>query len=317
MTDISLFPKPPYNFPISAAIFSGGDPAIRTYKEGVFSQALEIGGQPFRIRLGTGTGSSRLTLSVYPDPVDTGVREEAVRDAVISMFNLHDDLIPFYHTIEKDRVMNRLAHELEGLKVPTTPTVFEALVDSVIEQQISLKVAHTLQNRLIKAVGTQLYDGESRYYCYPTPGILAATRPELFRECGMSVRKGEYIREISAAIVSGELDVEKFRGYPQTEELIEEMVKIRGIGKWTAELTILRGIHKLDAFPADDVALRRIMAGLYNGGRNLNAAEARGIADGWGIYKGLAAFYLVMAEFFNITPESRQSDSNRFRGTIV
>ena len=301
MTDIVLLPKPPYNFHLSATIFSGGDPEIRTYNNGVFSQALEIGGRPFIIRLGPGTGPSQLTLSVFPDPADTGVREEAVREAVSSMFNIYDDLIPFYRTVEKDRIMNRLSHTLEGLKVPTTPTVFEALIDSVIEQQISLNVAHTLQNRLIKAVGTRLHDGVSAYYCYPTPGILAATRPGLFRECGMSARKGEYIREISAAIVSGDLDVENFRRYSDTEQIIEEMVKIRGIGKWTAELTVLRGIHKLDAFPADDVALRRIIAGFYKDGQDMTAAEARMIAGEWGSYKGLAAFYLVMADHLHIT----------------
>ena len=183
------------------------------------------------------------------------------------MFNIYDDLIPFYRVVRNDRIINSIVHKLEGLKAPTTPTVFEALTDSVIEQQISLNVAHVLQNRLIRAVGTQLHDGGSTYYCYPTPGILATTPPELFRECGMSARKGEYIREISAAIVSGDLDMEAFRGYPDTEKIIEEMIKIRGIGKWTAELTILRGIHHLDAFPADDVALRRIIAGFYKNGQ--------------------------------------------------
>jgi DNA-3-methyladenine glycosylase II len=301
MIDSVLFPKLPYNFHLSAAIFSGGDPEIRTYNNEVFSQALEFGEQPFRIRLGPGSGPSRLTLSVYPEPAEKGVREPAIRDTVISMFNIYDDLIPFYRTVEKDRVMNRLSHELEGLKVPTTPTVFEALIDSVIEQQISLNVAHTLQNRLIKAVGTRLHDGISAFYCYPTPGILASTRPEVFRECGMSARKGEYIREISAAIVSGDLDVENFRRYPDTEQIIEEMVKIRGIGKWTAELTILRGIHRLDAFPADDVALRRIIAGFYKGGQSITPEEAREIASGWGSYKGLAAFYLEMADHLGIT----------------
>jgi DNA-3-methyladenine glycosylase II len=301
MTDSVLLPKPPYNFHLSAAIFSGGDPEIRTYNNGVFSQALEIGGQPFRIRLGPGTGTSTLSLSVYPDPAEKGVRGSAVRDAVISIFNIYDDLIPFYRMVEKDRVMNRLSHELEGLKVPTTLTVYEALIDSIIEQQISLNVAHTLQNRLIKAVGTRLHDGISAWYCYPTPGILAATRPEVFRECGMSTRKGEYIREISAAVVSGDLDVENFRGYHNTEKIVEEMVKIRGIGKWTAELTILRGIHKLDAFPADDVALRRIIAGFYKDGQNITAGEAREIAGEWGRYKGIAAFYLVMADHLGIT----------------
>jgi len=296
MTDYALLPKLPYNFHLSAAIFSGGDPSIRTYDGGSYTQALLIGGQPFRIRVAQEAGSPGLSLSVFPDPADMGVGGPTVLDAVAALFNIYDDLIPFYRTVGEDPVMGRLARELEGLKVPTTATVFEALVDSVIEQQISLSVAHTLQNRLIKAAGTQLDDGNSIWYCYPTPAVLASTPPELFRKCGMSVRKGEYIREISGAIVSGVLDVEGFRTYSDTEQIVEELVKIRGIGRWTAELTVLRGIHRLDAFPADDVALRRIIARFYRNGQNITADEARDIADLWGHYKGLAAFYLVMAD---------------------
>ena len=304
LTDIELVPKPPYNFFFSAAIFSGGDPAIRTYEHGVYRQALEIEGQPFAIRLRTDEDKypSRLILSVFPDPSDTGVGEAPFRDAVISMFNIYDDLIPFYEAVGNDRIMGRIARKLEGLKAPTTPTVFEALTDSVIEQQISLNVAHVLQNRLIRAAGTQLHDGSLTYYCYPTPGTLAAAPRELFRECGMSARKGEYIRGISAAIVSGDLDVEMFRGYPDTEQIIEQMTKIRGIGKWTAELTILRGIHRLDAFPADDVALRRIIAGFYKNGQRMSAPEARAISENWGEFKGLAAFYLEIADRLGIVP---------------
>ena len=302
MTDYALLPKQPYNFHLSAAIFSGGDPAIRTYNGGSYTQALLIGGRPFRIRVAQETGSAGLLLSVFPDPVDIGVGESSVRDAVAALFNLYDDLLPFYQAVDEDLVMGRLTRDLAGLKVPTTATVFEALVDSVIEQQISLSVAHTLQNRLIKATGTQIDDGNSIYYCYPTPVVLASTPPELFRKCGMSVRKGEYIREISGAIVSGALDVEGYRNYSDTGQIVEELVRIRGIGKWTAELTVLRGIHRLDAFPADDVALRRIIARFYRNGQNITADEARDIADQWGHYKGLAAFYLVMADHLGMSP---------------
>ena len=301
MTDYALLPKLPYNFHLSAAIFSGGDPAIKTYDGGSYTQALLVGGQPFRIRVVQETASPGLMLSVFPNPADMGVGESTVLDAVAALFNIYDDLIPFYRTIDEDPVMGRLARDLEGLKVPTTATVFEALVDSVIEQQISLSVAHTLQNRLIKATGTQLGDGNSIFFCYPTPAVLASTPPELFRKCGMSVRKGEYIREISGAIVSGALDVEGFRNYSDTGQIVEELVKVRGIGKWTAELTVLRGIHRLDAFPADDVALRRIIARFYRNGQHIAADEARDIADRWGRYKGLAAFYLVMADHLGMS----------------
>ena len=103
------------------------------------------------------------------------------------------------------------------------------------------------------------------YYCYPEPAVLAEITDSMYRSCGLTIRKGEYIRDISRKIVAGDLDVEAFREYADTESVISEMVKLRGIGRWTAELTILRGLHRPDAFPADDVAVRRFISRFYLG----------------------------------------------------
>ena len=145
--------------------------------------------------------------------------------------------------------MAGISGKLRGLKVPTTPMVFEALVDSVIEQQISLLVAHRMQNRLIRAIGQQAVIRGQTYYCYPAPGGIASASDETFRECGLSRRKAEYIRDIARQIVEGTIDLEKYRSMPDTESVLAELMELRGIGRWTAELTALRGLHRFDAFP--------------------------------------------------------------------
>ena len=218
------------------------------------------------------------------------------------MFNIYDDLAPFYHAVREDPVMADLTRRLHGLKSPTTPTLFEALVDSIIEQQISLNVARNLQVRLIKKTGKRLDLGTTEYFCYPSPEVLAGSPETLFRECGMTTRKGEYIRELSGSIVSGDLDLDRFRVYEDTGRIIRELMEIRGIGKWTAELTIIRGIHRLDAFPADDVGLQRILSRFYRDGKKVTSDEARLIAAGWGVWQGLAAFYLDLAEYLGLVP---------------
>ena len=142
-------------------------------------------------------------------------------------------------------------------------------------------------------------DGDT-CYCYPTPHILAATPDATFRSCGLTLRKGEYIREISQQILSGTLDLDHFRSYPDTESIISEMVKIRGVGRWTAELTILRGLHRADAFPADDVGVRRFIAQVYYHGEKISPNEARVVAEQWGVWKGFAAYYLEVADLLGI-----------------
>lgn len=304
MSKTHLVPVPPYDFDLSARIFSRGDPAVRIYSNGVYRQAIDITGNPTLIEVRSdGTPDNpRLEITATRGVDEPDVEETDIREIVSSMFNIYDDLVPFYNAIRDDPVMKDLTRQFYGLKSPTTPTLFEALVDSIIEQQISLKVAHSLQVRLIKKTGKRLETGGNVYYCYPSPGSLATAPESLFRECGMTRRKGEYIKGLSASIVSGDLDLDTFRTYEDTGRIIREMMEIRGIGKWTAELAIIRGIHKLDAFPADDVGLQRILSRFYRDGKKVTSDEARIIAGGWGAWQGLAAFYLDLAEFLGLVP---------------
>jgi DNA-3-methyladenine glycosylase II len=272
-------------------------------------QEMDTGGNPALIEVFSEGSVDRpkLGLSVRSNnPVSkSGIQD--IRNIVTSMFNINEDIAPFYEAVEADRIMADLTHRLRGLKAPTTPTVFEALVDSVIEQQISLKAAHSIENRLIRAVGIPLTLDGCTFYCYPTPGIFAKTPDSTFRSSGLSRRKGEYIREISQQIMAGALDLELFRRYPDTESIISEMVKIRGVGRWTAELTILRGLHRADVFPADDVGVRRFIAQVYRNGETISPDEARVFAERWGAWKGFAAYYLEVADLLGISRGIKKS----------
>ncbi len=304
MSQIHLVPVPPYDFDLSARIFSRGDPAIRIYDNGVYRQALDIMGIPTLIEVRSVgiPDNPRLEVTTTPGTENTQAEDAVIKGIVSSMFNIYDDLTPFYHAVRDDPVMADLTRRFHGLKSPTTPTLYEALVDSIIEQQISLNVARGLQVRLIKKTGKRLDLATGVYYCYPVPEALAGAPETLFRECGMTTRKGEYIRGLSGSIVSGDLDLDKFRGYGDTGRIIREMMEIRGIGKWTAELAIIRGLHRLDAFPADDAGLQRILSRFYRNGKKVTSIEARVIAAGWGAWQGLATFYLDLAEYLGLVP---------------
>ena len=312
MPVVYLYPRPPYDFSLSAAIFAGGDSQIRIYEDNRFSQALDIGGNPVLIEvISEGSADSpKLRLTLRPESAFSKSRMKEVQNLVSSMFNISEDITPFYEAMERDMIMAGLTRRLRGLKAPTTPTVFEALTDSVMEQQISLKAAHSIEKRLIRATGNSLtLDGDT-FYCYPTPSVLAKIPDSTFRSCGLTHRKGECIREISQLIVTGTLDLDLFRSFPDTESIIREMVKIRGIGRWTAELTILRGLHRADAFPADDVGVRRFIAQVYRKGEKISPHEAREFAERWGVWKGFAAYYLELADLLGIFPENKRNTAS-------
>jgi DNA-3-methyladenine glycosylase II len=310
MPDFSLSPRPPYDFSLSSSIFSKGDPQIRCFENNLFHQAMEIEKIPvmFEVESAGTPDNPVLRCTLFSDrtiPQDIMI---LARDRIISIFNTGDDLLPFYRAMEHDEVMRPLSRKLRGLKSSTTLTVFEALIDSIIEQQISLTVAHTVQNRLIRKTGVRLRHEDRVYFCYPTPEILAGVPVEFLRACGMTTRKAEYIHDLSGSVSNGELNLEKYRNYRDTDLIISELIQVRGIGRWTAELTVLRGIHRLDAFPADDVGTRRIIAKYYHGGERMSAADARNFADRWGEWKGLTAYYLEIADHLGIEPASLKKE---------
>jgi DNA-3-methyladenine glycosylase II len=293
---------PPFNFDLSAEIFANGDKQIRTYGKGNFRQTIRVDG---KLILGTvesiGTvNKPKLCAELKSEGALTREDKKKAEEAINVLFNLTFDLTPFYKEVKKDRIMACLTQRLRGLKSPTTQTAFEALIDSIVEQQISLKVANSIENRLIKRFGDALKLENEVYYVYPTPQRLASASVEVLRQCGLSFRKAEYIKSASTLIIEGKLDLEKLKSYDSADEIMRELDNVKGVGVWTAELTMLRGMQKLEALPAEDLGLRRVISHYYCGGTRITSVQARQIAQGWGKCKGLAAYYLIVAEMLGI-----------------
>lgn len=115
----------------------------------------------------------------------------------------------------------------------------------------------------------------------------------------MSRKKAEYIKYVSRLIVNGAFDPERLEDLDD-ESVKEKLDGLRGIGVWTAEMTMIRGMHRFGVIPADDIGVRRAIAHYYKGDRRISAEEARQIAERWGPWKGLAAFYLIIAHMLQI-----------------
>lgn len=293
-------PVPPFSFDLSAGIFREGDERIQRYENSIFWQVIRPNGKLFLVTMrSTGTvDEPEISVNIMPDEDLSGDDVRMAEKIVKDLFNMNLDLLPFYESVKGDRVMKKLTHLLRGLRNPSTTTVFEALVDSIVEQQISLKVAWSLERRLIETFGDKLTLGEKTYYAFPEPKKLARATIEELRGCGLSTRKSEYIRDLSVMIQKG-LDLEKFRDH-EPDRIIEELKRIRGIGVWTAELAMVRGMSKLDAMPADDLGLRRCISHYYCDDRKITGDQARRVAEAWKGWRGLASFYLIMAERIGI-----------------
>lgn len=296
---LTINPTPPFDFDLSTKIFSDGDIQIRRYENGKYWQVIRLNNKLVLIiikALGNADGPKLLVELKSNEEISNNDKKIA-EEIIFSLFNLKFDLMPFYEDLKNDKIMSRLAQKLRGLKSPTTPTVFEALISSLIEQQISLNVAHSIERKLTKAFGDVLKIDDEIYYAFPTPQKLASVTIEQLRQCGLSLKKSEYIKDVSESISDGKLNLEEFKNY-DIKEITEELCKIRGIGVWTAEFTMVRGMHKLEAMPADDIGLRRCISHYYCNDEKISREEACRIAEKWGKWKGLAGFYLIIAEKF-------------------
>ncbi|MDD1670317.1 MAG: DNA-3-methyladenine glycosylase [Methanomicrobiales archaeon] len=219
---------------------------------------------------------------------------------VTTLFNLNLDLSLFMKAVRDDPVMSALARRLRGLKLPRTATVFEALVDSIIEQQISLAAAHSIERRVVRTFGDTLELEGNVYYAFPSPERLADATLEELKACGLSGKKAEYITGIARRVRDRILDIENHGSEEDIQAIIRELTAIRGVGLWTAELAALRGLSRLDAIPADDLGIRRSISHYYAKTSRVDTGEARRIAEAWGEWKGLAAYYLLVAERLGI-----------------
>ncbi len=301
-TSIKLKPVAPYNFELNASIFTSGDPHISGYDNGKFWQVININDiLSLIIVKSSGTvDEPELSIILKCDIKLTDEDLKLAENIIIAMFNLDFDLKEFYEFMKNDKVMSKLIQQLRGLDSRITPTVFESLVSSIIEQQISLRASQSIERHMIKDYGDELHlDGEV-YYTFPTPQTLSTLTKEKLRESGLSLRKSEYIIDISKLIVNGELDLDHLKEYNDVNKIIDELSQLRGVGEWTANLTVLRSMHRHRAFPADDLGLRRSISHFYCNDKKITADDAWKIADKWGKWRGLAGYYLIAGEMRGI-----------------
>jgi len=309
---INLAPVAPYDFNLSAGIYDHGDPRFTTYDRELLRQVIRID-DVLALAAARSKGTvdkPRVSVELASDrPIDRR-HAAGARRIMGHLLNVELDLKDFARSVKKDPVMSALAKRLRGLKPPSTQTAFESFVYSIIEQQISLVAAINMQGRLIIAVGDRLKIDGTIYRAFPTPEKLASLSIERYRQFGLSGRKSEYIRDTARLIVSGQLDLEGLKDEPDPEEVKRRLLAIRGVGEWTAEMVMLRGMGRFDMVPADDVGLQRHFGLYYGEGGKTSSEQLRKIADSWKPFGGLGCYYLVVAERIGLEPPAAQKKAS-------
>lgn len=182
-------------------------------------------------------------------------------------FDLDTDLKPFYRLAEKDELLKDPVKRFYGYRIVGQPDLFESLIWAVLGQQINLGFAYTLKQRFVQAFGERVAVNQDEYFLFPSPATVAVILPEQLVPLQFSSQKSRYTILIAEAFANGTLSKEKLKDLSLADAK-HELMKIKGIGNWTANYALMKTFHHPDAFPLED-------AGLHNAIRNLKKMERK------------------------------------------
>jgi len=293
MNEIIIRPKSPYNIKSHWESYTFEPPQPHIYENGVWRRALRLGNGklvPIEVELGEDVESPQLKVNFYVE-LEEVEKKEAV-EKLKWIFNTEYDLKPLYNFMDSDPVLREVKNHHYGLKPSYISTVYEGAITAIIQQQISLRIASHMARLLIQKFGEHIEVNEREFWDFPSPQRLSQAKVEDLRGCGLSSRKAEYIIGFSQAVAQSEFDPESLKNC-EYEEIIEKLTKIRGLGRWTAEMTIVTSIDVENMSPAGDLGARKAISHFYNQGKLMSEEEARNFTEKWGIHRGIITYYLI------------------------
>jgi DNA-3-methyladenine glycosylase II len=205
-------------------------------------------------------GNDKLIIDFLNGDTSNAAKAE-IKDYVREWFDLETDLIPFYALARKDELLKNLVREYSGYRIIGQPDLFESLVWAVLGQQINLNFAYTLKQRFVELFGKNVEIEGHRYFAFPTPEVVEQLTDADLLPLQFSRQKSKYVRLIAEAFVNGEVSKSKLSGMP-LQAAKDHLIKIKGVGNWTANYALMKTFRYPDAFPLEDVALHKaIMIG--------------------------------------------------------
>jgi DNA-3-methyladenine glycosylase II len=259
-----------------------------------YRRVIVLEGRPteLAVRQRGSSAAPRLIVTATPRP-QTLLGRRQVRSDVDRMLGLRIDLTDWYHMAADDARLRALADRFRGLKPPRFPTMFEALVNAFACQQLSLDVGLELLNRLGMLCRVSVGTLDEPHYAFPSAHDVARVPPEKYRAIGFSHQKVRALLGLARAIVRRELDLESLEG-DNDSVARTRLLELHGVGRWTTEYVLLRGLGRLHVFPGDDVSAQKRLARWLGRSRPLAYDGVRRAVERWQPYAGLLYFHLLL-----------------------
>lgn len=230
------------------------------------------------VRVNSGRALKSGAAAVPPGESSTVVRGEL---AVVQAASYWDEACK--HLGKRDRVMRKLIPQFGAGRLQSRGDAFTTLARSIVGQQISVKAAQAVWDRFAALTS----DAPARLQ----PADVLALETTAMRAAGLSGRKAEYLRDLAVHFASGAVHVADWQRMDD-EAIIDELVAIRGIGRWTAEMFLIFHLMRPNVLPLDDLGLLKGISLNYFSGEPVSRAEAREVGDAWAPFRSVATWYI-------------------------
>jgi len=179
----------------------------------------------------------------------------------------------------RDPVLKVLIRNHAGAQLQSRSDAFMTLARSIVGQQISVPAGESVWQKLLESIGAL------------GPATIVRMDPSKLRACGLSSKKSAYLIDLAEHFLDGSLEIERWSEHDD-EQLIAELTRVKGIGRWTAEMFLIFFMMRPNILPVDDIGLQRAMSLHYNNGKPLSKLKMRQISNEWQPWRTVATWYL-------------------------
>lgn len=286
-------PTRPYSLALTAARYARFPDPVDHFDGKTYSRLLEAGRSVVLVTVESagGVAAARLRVTLEGPAAGSEVAGAAARHLVRGALGAAADVRPFYRVARADPLLAPLVRKFRGLRITGYPSLWEALVTAVLAQQVNLAFAFDIRADLATTFGKRLEVGGHTYYAFPSAKRVAREGEIGLEGFRLSRSKLGAVARLARAFADGELTEDEIAALPD-EAAIERLTSMKGIGRWTAETALLRGLARADAFPAGDLSVVKYLAeGVFEHGRRATESEMRAYGERWRPWRGLALTY--------------------------
>ncbi|MFI5314818.1 MAG: DNA-3-methyladenine glycosylase family protein [Myxococcota bacterium] len=284
-------PRGPFSLARTSARFVRLPDPVNVIADGAFARLVPAGRELALVRVAQEGPVTRARLRVRIDGARGAAARPAAERLLERVLGAHADLRPFQRAHASDPLLGPALRAHRGLRVAGSFDLFEALVNAVLTQQVNLQFAFSIRAELACAFGARARVDSREWLAFPTAERIARESEASLRAFRMTSAKAAAIHRLACACAEGALDESHLAALPD-EHAIAELMRWRGVGRWTAEIVLLRGLGRLDIFPAGDLAvLKRLARRWLPDPEPPSESAVRAFSERWRPFRSLALVY--------------------------